>query len=160
MYCPGCGAPAPDAARFCPRCGHALADAASAGAAGPTTAGTTPAAATDSARAGDRPLRPSPPHAGPAADDDRDAVTRPPSDRDRQPSSAGGWLTSSDSISHGRFPPGAILDGRYRVIALLGKGGMGEVYRADDLRLGQPVALKFLPDRVADDPARLAQFHN
>ncbi len=37
---------------------------------------------------------------------------------------------------------------------------MGEVYRADDLRLGQPVALKFLPDAVGTDPVRLAQFHN
>jgi serine/threonine-protein kinase len=53
-----------------------------------------------------------------------------------------------------------VLDGRYRVIGLLGKGGMGEVYRADDLRLGQPVALKFLPDAVGADPVRLAQFHN
>jgi hypothetical protein len=37
---------------------------------------------------------------------------------------------------------------------------MGEVYRADDLRLGQPVALKFLPLDLQRDPARLAQFHN
>ena len=77
-----------------------------------------------------------------------------------RPSSSGGWLTSSDAISHGRFAPGSILDGRYRIIGLLGRGGMGEVYRADDLRLGQPVALKFLPDAVAADPVRLAQFHN
>ena len=45
-------------------------------------------------------------------------------------------------------------------MALLGRGGMGEVYRADDLTLDQPVALKFLPDGVAASDARLAQFHN
>ena len=76
------------------------------------------------------------------------------------PKSDSGWLSSSDSISHGRFAPGTVLDGRYRIIGLLGKGGMGEVYRADDLRLGQPVALKFLPDALRDEPVRLAQFHN
>ena len=75
-------------------------------------------------------------------------------------SAGSGWLTSSVSIDHGRFEPGAVLDGRYRVIGLLGKGGMGAVYRADDLRLGQQVALKFLPAELARDSTRLAQFHN
>ncbi|HVK14349.1 MAG TPA: serine/threonine-protein kinase [Gemmataceae bacterium] len=57
-----------------------------------------------------------------------------------------------------RFVSGSLLAGRYRVVAPLGKGGMGEVYRADDLTLGQPVALKFLPAHLARDPDRLARF--
>jgi serine/threonine-protein kinase len=78
----------------------------------------------------------------------------------RRSGNEGGWLSSSGSIDHGRFTPGEILDHRYRIVGLLGRGGMGEVYRADDLRLGQPVAIKLLPASLANDPQRLAQFHS
>lgn len=83
-----------------------------------------------------------------------------PSSHTAQTTTASGWLSSSGSISHGRFEPGAIVEGRYRIIGLLGRGGMGEVYRADDLRLGQAVAIKLLPDTLSADPQRLVQFHN
>jgi serine/threonine-protein kinase len=67
---------------------------------------------------------------------------------------------SAEYLSEGRFLPGRLVAGRYRIIALLGKGGMGEVYRADDLTLGQPVALKFLPDEAARDEALVERFKN
>jgi len=59
----------------------------------------------------------------------------------------------------GRFVPGTLLGGRYRIIALLGRGGMGEVYRATDLTLGQSVALKFLPASAAGDQRLIERFH-
>src|SRR5687767_10930973 len=59
-----------------------------------------------------------------------------------------------------QFAPGTIIAGRYRISSILGSGGMGEVYRADDTKLDQPVALKFLPARLARDPILLSRLHD
>src|SRR5579872_5409005 len=84
----------------------------------------------------------------------------------RQPSASSAKPSSRSSsvaeylLSEGRFLPGRLLAGRYRIIALLGKGGMGEVYRADDLTLGQAVAMKFLPDEATSNEGLLERFKN
>ncbi len=67
---------------------------------------------------------------------------------------------SAPTADEGRFVPGTVVAGRYRIISLLGRGGMGEVYRATDLALAQPVALKFLPESLGRDDRAIARFYN
>ena len=84
--------------------------------------------------------------------DDTAAYSPPRSQSSSHPAS-----NSCHGVS--RFAPGTLIADRYRIVSLLGRGGMGEVFRADDLTLAQPVALKFLPESMID-PSMLERFRN
>jgi serine/threonine protein kinase len=140
MFCSACGTKVPANARFCSICGQAT---------DPDTGATL--VDQDSSREGEA--------NSPPASTPRKPPSGPTPLRIPRSTPASNPLTSSDPIGGGRFTPGQILAERYRIVALAGRGGMGEVFRAEDLTLGQIVAMKFLPERLSQDAAALARFH-
>jgi hypothetical protein len=134
MTCPNCSAPLASDARFCPLCGQAQID------------GNLSTVRVDGQYI-DRSTR-RVAEGNTAANTPTVVVQRgaePPLPQAPPTVSAGHW----------RFVPGTVLADRFRIIALLGRGGMGEVFRADDMKLGQPIALKFLPHGVGADKSKL-----
>ncbi len=131
VRCTTCAAELPPTSRFCLKCGRAVS------AADPAEAETV-AMETAAAAAG--------PVAKPSA--------KPWSGPTQGPHSG------SSAVPAYRFEPGTLLASRYRIISRLGKGGMGEVFRADDIMLGQPVALKFLSESATGNLSLLTRFYD
>ncbi len=67
---------------------------------------------------------------------------------------------SGNAAARFELEPGDLLDSRVRILEFRGRGGMGEVYRAEDLKLGEPLAIKIVRAEWQSDPAMLARFHD
>lgn len=144
MFCSSCGSELNSTARFCSRCGTAA-----------------PADTGETGLGDEAALDGNLETLAPTAAAPRRPVSHPTGgQRPKSRTPTNPHISGTDAVGGGRFAPGAIIADRYRVVALLGRGGMGEVYRAEDLKLTQLVAIKFLPEALTHDEAVLARFHS
>jgi len=137
--CPACATPVSETHRFCPACGARL-DVTD----DPT--GTAPRRT---------PASPAFPPPRPGSSPSSGSSPSPGG----SPSRSARAASSAGARPGERFAPGTVLAERYRIVGLVGRGGMGEVYRADDLKLEHPVALKFLPRALEGDAERLERLY-
>ena len=133
LRCPSCSDVVSETQRFCPHCGTSITGLEAATGTAPRPLARTPGS-------------PTPRSATPSSG--------------RPGSGTGVSRVAGSNPTSARFSPGDLLLERYRIVGLVGRGGMGEVYRAEDLKLGQPVALKFLPEALQGDAERLERFYN
>ena len=81
----------------------------------------------------------------------------------KTPATPEGWSISNTrapapALPHGEFAPGTVLGDRYEILALLGQGGMGAVYKARDTELDRLVALKIIRPELTTNPEILKRF--
>src|SRR5579863_5692989 len=134
-HCPACTSEVPPTSRFCLKCGE-------------------PLSATDPAEMETVAME-----AAAIATPERPASNSKPAATHRPVPTQASYLGNSGIPAY-RFEPGTLLASRYRIISRLGKGGMGEVFRADDIMLGQPVALKFLSEAATGNLSLLTRFYD